>query len=127
MAQSTEPKTQVEKLVLRAEQDLLDASRQLADGVNREAQRFVPPVTSDVGRLMDSVFDFAEQVIKGQRQMVHDVLQNINEQTKRPVGSGRRAPLRAANRGPTKTAAKKPTANKTTTRKAAASRAPARP
>jgi sugar-specific transcriptional regulator TrmB len=112
----------IEHLIERAQDDLMDASRELASGISRETERFVPPVSNDIERLVDEVFDFAERVIKGQRKMVGDVVRTINEQTDRAAQAGRAATQRVTNKG----ASKKRTVKNVTARKATGTKAAAK-
>ena len=86
----------VDQIIERAEKELLHASRQLADGIDRGANRVAPPVSEDLEHLVDHVFDFAERVIQGQRRMVKEMAQAINEQVDRAQVAGRKATKRAA-------------------------------
>ena len=70
MAEAKDVRVHIEHLIERAQDEILDASRQLADGISKETDRFVPPISQDVEGLVDDVFDFAERVMKGQRAMV---------------------------------------------------------
>jgi sugar-specific transcriptional regulator TrmB len=90
---------EIEHLIERAQDEMLEASRELASGISRATDRFVPPVSNDIERLVDAVFDFAERVIKGQRKMVGDVVKTINEQTDRPARAGRTATSESPRRG----------------------------
>jgi sugar-specific transcriptional regulator TrmB len=82
----------------------------------------VTPISNDIERMMDDVFDFAERVVNSQRRMVSDVVKAINEQADRAVDAGRTASRRITKRAPAKTAAAKRAPAKT----AAAKRAPAK-
>jgi sugar-specific transcriptional regulator TrmB len=139
MAEPKDMRQKIEHLIERAQDELMDASRELANGISRETERFVPPVSNDIERLVDEVFDFAERVIKGQRKMVGDVVKTINEQTDRAAQAGRTATQRVTKKGAlkkgtaarkstgTKAAAKKTAAKKTVAKKsAAAKKAPAK-
>ena len=127
MADSRDVRKQVEQFIERAQDELLEASRQLADAISRETDRFVPPAAGDIERLVDDVFDFAERVVKGQRKMVNDVVRTINEQTDRAAEAGREATKRVSTRVPaTKRGAKKAPAKKAPAKKAAAKKAPAK-
>ncbi len=121
MAQSsTDLRTRVDQIIERAAEEVLHASRQLAEGIDRESTRLVPPVSKDVERLVDQVFDFAEQVIRGQRRMVNDVIKQVNEQVDRAAKTGRGATKRATTRVSARRAAvgRKVTGRKVTGRKA---------
>lgn len=92
MAAVAEPKdlrTHIEHLIERTQDEILEASRELAEGISKETGRFVPPLSADIEQLIDNVFDFAERVMKGQRRMVNDVVRAINEQADRAAGVGR--------------------------------------
>ena len=88
MAESRDLRDQIEKLVERAQDDLLDASRQLADGITKETGRFVPPISKDIERVVDEAFDFAERVLKGQRKMINDLVKTVNEESRRAAEAG---------------------------------------
>ena len=84
----------------------------------------MPPISADVERLVDDVFDFSERVIKGQRRMVGEVVKAINEQADRAAEVGRTTTRRATKRV---AATKKAVAKKVPARKkAVAKRAPAK-
>jgi hypothetical protein len=147
MAQSKDLRERVDQIIERSEKELLRASHKLAVGIDREAKRVVPPASADLERVVDNVFDFAENVIQGQRRMVKDVMKALNEQVDRAAEEGRRATKEArkhvatrrharhhgargkasgAKRTGTRTPSKRPSAAKATgTRKAAAKRTPA--
>ena len=71
MAESRDARVRIERAIERAQKELLQASHQLAKGFTREADRLVPPVSHDLERMVDEVFDVAERVLKSQRKMVH--------------------------------------------------------
>ncbi len=130
MAEPKEARRQIERLIERTRDEILEASRELTEGVNKGAERFVPPISMDVERMVDDVFDFAERVIKGQRRMVNEVVKTINEQTDHAADVGRATTRRAAKRVATakkavgkKNAAKKAPAKKATTAKKTAKKA----
>jgi ribosomal protein L17 len=91
MAEAKDVRVHIEHLIERAQDEILDASRQLADGISKETDRFVPPISQDVEGLVDDVFDFAERVMKGQRAMVRELVKTINEQSRRAAEVGREA------------------------------------
>jgi sugar-specific transcriptional regulator TrmB len=113
----------IEHLIQRAQDELMDASRELTSGISRETERLVPPVSNDIERLVDEVFDFAERVVKGQRKMVGDVVKTLNEQTDRAAQAGRTATHRVTKKGAAKKRAVKKGA---AARKATGTRAVAR-
>ena len=125
MAQPRDLRQRIDHLVERAENEVLDASRQLAEGITRGSQRVVPPVSQDLERVVDEVFDFAERVLKGQRKMVNDLVKSINEERRRaPWDAGRQATARAAKRLPARwRGAKKAGTKKAGTKKAGAKKA----
>jgi hypothetical protein len=147
MAQSKDLRQRVDQIIERSEKELLRASHKLAVGIDREAKRVVPPASADLERVVDNVFDFAENVIQGQRRMVKDVVKALNEQIDRAADEGRRATTQArkhvatrrrarhhatsrktsgAKRTGTRTpATRTSTAKATRTRKSAAKRTPA--
>jgi hypothetical protein len=102
MAQTKDLRQRIDQIIERSEKELLRASRQLADGIDREANRVVPPASEDVERLVDNVFDFAERVVKGQRRMVRDVLKAVNDQMNRAEAAGRQATKRAGQHATTR-------------------------
>ena len=107
MAQQTRDiQKKIDRLIDRAQDDLLEASRQLSKGISRETERIVPPVSKDIERIVDDVFDFAERVVKGQRKMVGEVVKALNEQTERAEKAGREASQRVARRARSKKAAR---------------------
>jgi len=122
MAESRDARVRIERAIERAQTELLQASHQLAKGFTREADRLVPPVSRDLERMVDDVFDVAERVLKSQRKMIGDVMRAVNEQTDRAAKVGRDATKRPRRR----VAAKKAPAKKAATKKAAAKKAPAR-
>jgi hypothetical protein len=111
----------IEQLIVRAQDEILEASRELAQGVSKGTGRYVPPISKDVERMVDEVFDFAERVIKGQRRMVNDVVKTINEQTDRAAEVGRATTQKATKRV---VAANKAVAERAPVKKSAAKRAP---
>ncbi len=123
MAEPKDMRQRIERLIERAQDELMDASRELAAGISRETERFVPPVSNDIERLIDEVFDFAERVIKGQRKMVGDVVRTINEQTDRAAEAGRTATQRVTKKGVSK---KRAVRKGTTARKANSTKAVAK-
>lgn len=102
VAEPRDMRQKIEHMIERAQDELIDASRELANGISRETERFVPPVSNDIERIVDEVFDFAERVIKGQRKMVGDVVKTINEQTDRAAQAGRTATQRVTKKGASK-------------------------
>ncbi len=96
MAQSKDLRERVDQIIERAEKELLHASRQLVDGIDRGTTRVVPPVSIDLEHIVDDVFDFAERVIKGQRRMVKEIVTAFNEPADRAHVAGRKATKRAA-------------------------------
>ncbi|MGP8060915.1 MAG: hypothetical protein ACLP9C_14915 [Acidimicrobiales bacterium] len=133
MAESNDLRRHIDHMVERAERELLDASRQLAQGITKGSQRVVPPVSQDLERVVDDAFDFAERVLKGQRKMVNDMVKAINDERRRAAEAGRKATARAAKRFPAKkragakkAAKKAPAKKKAVAKKAPAKKAPAR-
>ncbi len=128
MTESRDVRRHIEQLIERAQDELLDASRQLADGISKGGDRVVPPLSHDLERLVDEVFDFTERVIKGQRKLVSDVLRAINEQSRRAAEVGRETTARVAKRAPAKksAAAKRAPAKRAPAKKSATKRAPAK-
>jgi hypothetical protein len=98
MAETKALRTHIEELVERTQDEILDASRDLAEGISKEAGRFVPPISADIEQLVDNVFDFAERVMRGQRRMVNDLVKVINEQTERAAGVGQATTRKAVGR-----------------------------
>ena len=126
MADPRDMRKQVEQFIERAQQELVEASRQLADAISRETERLVPSASNDIERLVDDVFDFAERVVRGQRRLVGDVVRTVNEQTERAADAGRDATGRVTKRAAKKAPAKKAPAKKAATKKAPAKKAPAK-
>lgn len=124
MADSSAARVRVERAIERAEKELLQASHQLAKGFTREADRLMPPVSRDLERMVDDVFDVVERVLASQRKLVGDVVRAVNEQADRAATAGRKATARKSSAK--KAPAKKSTAKKTTAKKAPARKAPAR-
>ncbi len=121
----------IEHLIERTQDEILEASRELAEGISKEAGRFVPPISADIEQMVDNAFDFAERVMKGQRKMVNDVVKAINEQTDRAAGLGQATIRKAVKPAtPARSAvakgvpAKKSAAKKRAPRKVAQNKAP---
>ena len=126
MAESRDTRVRIERAIERAQKELLQASHQLAKGITREADRIVPPVSRDLERMVDEVFDVAQRVLKSQRAMVSDVIRAVNEQAERAAEAGREATGRTRGRAPAKKAmAKKAPARRATAKKPVAKKAPA--
>jgi hypothetical protein len=121
MAERTDVRRRVEQLIERAQDEILEASNELARGITKGTERYVPPISKDVERMVDEVFDFAERVIKGQRRMVSDVVKTLNEQTDRAAEVGRATTQKATKRV---AAARKAAAKRVPVKKAAAKRRP---
>ncbi len=119
MAEPKDVRVRIEHLIERAQGDIVDASRQLADGISRETDRFVPPISEDIEHLVDDVFDFAERVMKGQRSMVSELVKSLNEQSRRAAEAGREATGRIKVPGRTKAVAKRATKKKAPAKKKA--------
>ena len=126
MAEGPTIREQVEEFVMQAQDDILAASRRLAEAITKETARVVPPAGSDAARIVNDVFDFATRVIEGQRKMVSDVIRTMGDATTR-AGKGP-APAKApAAKAPAKKApAKKAPAKKAPAKKAPAKKAPAK-
>lgn len=113
MADRRDVRKHIEQLIERAQDEVLEASRELAKGISEGTERYVPPISKEVERMVDDVFDFAERVMKGQRRMVNDVVRTINDQTDRAAEVGRTTTRKAtkrvaaAKRAPTKRAGKR--------------------
>ena len=122
MAESRNVQKQIEHLVERSQREIVDASRNLSSGFGKGTERLVTPISKDIERMVDDVFDFAERVVNSQRRMVSDVVKAINEQADRAVDAGRTATGRITRRTP----AKKAAAKRTPAKKAAAKRTPAK-
>ena len=121
MAESRDMRKQIEHLVERSQREIVESSRNLSSGINKGTDRLVPPISHDIERIVDDVFDFAKRVVKSQRRMVSDVVKAINEQADRAADAGRTATRRITTRAPAKKgAAKKAAAKKTQAKKAAA-------
>ena len=98
MAETSDLRTHIERLIERTQDEILDARRGLTEGIGNEAGRFVPSVSADIEQLVDNVFDFAERVMKGQRRMINGVVKAINEQTERVAGVGQATSRKAVGR-----------------------------
>jgi phosphate uptake regulator len=122
MAQSRDLRQQIEQLVERAQDEVLDASRQLATGITKRSERVIPPFSHDIERVVDEVFDFAERVMKGQRKMVNDMVKTINEQSRRAAEAGRTATAPRARKAPAKRTPAKKAAKRTPAKKRPANR-----
>lgn len=90
MAESEEVGQQIEELIERAQVQLVQATRQLATSVTKEAERFVP-FDVDLEQMIGEVFDFAEQLLRGQRSLVNQVLTTVIEQSRSTAELGRSA------------------------------------
>jgi len=122
MAESRDMRKQMEHLVERSQREIVEASRNLSNSINKGTERLVTPLSNDIERMLDDVFDFAERVVKSQRRMVNDVVKSLNERADQAADAGRAATRRITKRAPAKkTAAKRAPAKKT-----AAKRAPAK-
>jgi len=118
---------QIDRLIERSQREIVEASRNLSSGINKGTDRLVPPISHDIERIVDDVFDFAERVVKSQRRMVTDVVKAINGQADRAADAGRTATRRITKRAAAKkTPAKKAAAKKTPAKKAAAKKTPAK-
>jgi hypothetical protein len=120
MDQSRDVQQRIDRLVERAQSEVLSASRRLAAGITKETERLVPPVSQDIERVVDEVFDFAERVMKGQRKMVSDMVKAISDQSRRTSRTGQTGVARAVKKAaPRKAAA----ANRAPAKKRSAVRA----
>ncbi len=107
MDQSRDVQQRIDRLVERAQSEVLSASRRLAAGITKETERLVPPVSQDIERIVDEVFDFAERVMKGQRKMVNDMVKAISDQSRRTSRTGQSAVRAVKKAAPRKAAAAK--------------------
>ncbi len=98
MTETNDLRTQIEHLIERTQDEILDASRDLAEGISKETGRFVPPISADIEQMVDNVFDFAERVMRGQRRMVNEVVKAINDQMERVASGGQATTRRAVGR-----------------------------
>ena len=89
MVESSDLRQQIEHLVERTQDELLEASRQLASSITRGTERLVPPAGRDIEKLVDEVFDFADRVMKGQRKVVKETLRAMDEQARKMPGRSR--------------------------------------
>ena len=137
MAESRDMRKQIENLVERSQREIIEASRNLSNNINKGTERLVTPLSNDIERMLDDVFDFAERVVKSQRRMVNDVVKSLNERADHAADAGRAATRRITRRAPAKktaakrapakkTAAKRAPAKKSAAKKTAAKRAPAK-
>ncbi len=123
MAERRDVGKHIEQLIERKQDEILEASHELSQGIGKGTERYIPPISKDIERIVDEVFDFAERVIKGQRRMVNDVVKTINEQTDRAAEVGRATTQKATKRV---TAAKEPVAKRAPVKKSATKKAPAK-
>ncbi len=122
MVESRDMRKQIEHLVERSQREIVEASRNLSNDINKGTERFVTPLSNDIERMLDDVFDFAERIVKSQRRMVNDVVKTLNERADQAADAGRAATRRITKRAP----AKKTAAKRAPAKKAAAKRAPAK-
>jgi ElaB/YqjD/DUF883 family membrane-anchored ribosome-binding protein len=122
MAESRDMRKQIEHLVERSQHEIVEASRNLSNNINKGTERLVTPLSNDIERMLDDVFDFAERVVKSQRRMVNDVVKSLNERADQAADAGRAATRRITKRAP----AKKSAAKRAPAKKSAAKRAPAK-
>ena len=102
-----ELRKQVEDLVARSQEAILDASHRLGKGISKEANRNVPPVGEDLTRIVDEVFDFAQKVISEQRKMVAEVLRTVSETLGEAADSAAATAKKVAKKTPAKKASVK--------------------
>ena len=132
MVEAEEVKQRIDRLIVKGQGEILDASRRLSQEITRESTRFVPPLSRDMTHLVDEIFDFTERVLNGQRQMVREVLAHLEEAAPRArdrlTHRGRAAAEKTAAKGkaPKKAPAKKAPAKKTAAVKTAAATTTAR-
>ena len=107
MADSRDIRKQIEELVERSQREIVDASRNLSDNISKGTERLVTPLSNDIERLLDDVFDFAERVVKSQRRMVNDVVKSLSERADQAADAGRAATRRVTKRAPAKKSAAK--------------------
>ncbi|HLN15988.1 MAG TPA: hypothetical protein VK277_04445 [Acidimicrobiales bacterium] len=119
MVEAEEVRKRIDRLITKSQDEVLAASRRLSREITREASRIVPPLSADMTRLVDEIFDFTERVLDGQRKMVRDVLSTIDES-----GPGHRLRQRHATKAAKK--ATKKTAKRAPAKKATAKRTPAK-
>jgi hypothetical protein len=121
MADSRDLRLQIENLIERAQDEILNASRRLTKGFTQETDQFVP---LSFQKLVDEVFDFTERVVLGQRRLFRDMVKTLNEQS---IMTPRHRRKPAAKKAPAKKApAKKAPAKKAPAKKAPAKKAPAK-
>ncbi len=127
MAESRDIRKQIEQLVDRTQREIVDASHSLSSDINKGTERLVTPLSNDIERMLDDVFDFAERVVKSQRRMVNDVVKTLNERADEAADAGRAATRRIAKRAPAKkTAAKRAPAKKTAAKRTTATKTAAK-
>src|SRR5271165_773383 len=115
MVEAEEVRKRIDRLIVKGQDEVLDASRKLSREITREAKRVVPPLSTDMTHLVDEIFDFTERVLNGQRKMVRDVLRSIEDAAPKGPLTHRRHTGTAK-----KTSAKTAPAKKTPAKKAAA-------
>lgn len=121
-----ELRTQVEQLVARSQEAILDASHRLAEGITRGANRNVPPVAEDVTQMVDDAFDFAQKVIAEQRKLVTEVLRTVGDTLGDAAESATATAKKVAAKAPKRATPKKAPSAKPAAEKPAAKKAPAK-
>jgi ElaB/YqjD/DUF883 family membrane-anchored ribosome-binding protein len=127
MAESMDIRRHIENLVERSQREIVEASRSLSNDINKGTDRLVTPLSNDIERMLDGVFDFAERVVKSQRRMVSEVIKELNERADHAADAGRAATRRITKKAPSKKApAKKAPSKKAPAKKAPSKKAPAK-
>ena len=117
MVESRDLGQRLEDLADRTREDLLQASRQFADGIMKRSGRLISPSSQETNSAVVEAFNFAERVLKAQFRMLGELAKDLAEESGRGIESGRKALAATARKAPAKKAAAK---------KAAAKKAPAK-
>ncbi len=124
MVDSRDLGQRLEDLADRTRDELLQASRQFADGIMKRSGRLISPSSQESNSAVEEAFNFAERVLKAQLRLLSDLGKTLSEESGRAVESGRKALAATANKAPAK---KQPAAKKAPAKKqAAAKKAPAK-
>lgn len=131
-----ETRKQIEEVVARIQDEIMESSRRLTETFSREAERALPATGEGVTDLIDQAFEFAQRVIESQRRMVNEVFSNMGEALERAPGQIEAAANKARAEGekavakvtPRKKSAakKKAPTKKASAKKAAAKKSPAK-
>ena len=129
MVESRDLGQQLEDLADRTRDQLLQASRQFADGIMKRSGRLIGSSSQESNSVVEEAFSFAERVIKAQLRLLSDLVKTLSDESGHAVESGRKALAATAKKAPVKkrAVAKKAPAKKAPAKKrAAAKKAPAK-